>query len=140
MITFKPTATGLRTGTVTVVASDSSQPHVIDLQGTGISTGKGNLSTTSVAFAAQKVGTTSTVKQVTLSNNGTGALHLGQITTSPSFFLLNSTCGPTLAAGANCVLSVRFAPTLAGLLTGTLTVNDDGGNSPHVASLSGRGQ
>ena len=140
VIAFKPTATGLRTGTATIVASDSSQPHVIDLQGTGISSGKGNLSTTSVAFSAQKVGTTSTVKQVTLSNNGTGALHLGQITTSPAFFLLNSTCGTTLAAGANCVLSLRFAPTLAGLLTGTLTVNDDGPNSPHLAELTGRGQ
>jgi hypothetical protein len=35
---------------------------------------------------------------------------------------------------------VRFAPTLAGILTGTLTTNDDGDHAPHLVSLTGIGQ
>jgi hypothetical protein len=139
-ITFKPTGIGLRTGTVTVVASDISQPHIVQLQGMGNNGGQGMLSVSSLSFSAQKVGTTSAIKMIKLTNNGSGTLNLGQITASPSFFLVSNNCGNSLAAGSSCAISVRFAPTLAGILTGTLTTNDDGDHAPHLVSLTGIGQ
>ncbi len=138
-IAFVPKATGLRTGSVSVIASDSSSPHVANIQGTGVSNGQGNLSVASVAFAPQKVGTISTARTITLNNNGTGTLTIGTIAASAQFTQTN-TCKTTLAAGASCAISVRFAPTLQGLLVGSITVTDDGLGSPHVVALTGTGQ
>jgi len=138
-ITFTPTATGLRTGTATVVVSDSSTPLVGTLQGIGVSAGVGTLSAGTLTFAEQSVGTTSTAQILTLTNTGTGVLTLGTISASTQF-VQTHTCTTTLAAGASCTISVRFAPTLQGILEGTLTVQDDGAGSPHTIALSGIGQ
>jgi len=138
-ITFTPSATGLRTGTATVVVSDSNTPLVGTLQGIGVSAGVGTLSSGSVTFAEQTVGTTSGAQILTLTNTGTGVLTLGTISASTQF-VQTHTCGSTLAAGAKCTISVRFAPTLEGVLEGTLTVLDDGTGSPHTVALSGIGQ
>lgn len=139
-ILFKPTAIGLRTGLVTVVASDSVQPHAIQLQGTGINGGIGTLSTTSLNFAAQTVGTSSAAQQITFTNTGSTVLRIGQVNASPTFFLASNNCNANLGVGKHCSISVKFAPTLAGIVVGTLTVTDDGGNSPHSVSLNGIGQ
>jgi hypothetical protein len=138
-ITFTPTATGLRTGTATVVVSDSSTPLVGTLQGIGVFAGVDTLSASTLTFAEQSVGTTSTAQTLTLTNTGTGVLTLGTISVSTQF-VQTHTCTTTLAAGASCTISVRFAPTLQGILEGTLTVQDDGAGSPHTIALSGIGQ
>ena len=61
-ITFTPTATGLRTGTATVVSSASSTPLIGTLQGIGVSAGVGTLSAGSLTFGEQAVGTTGTLR------------------------------------------------------------------------------
>jgi len=76
---------------------------------------------------------------LTLRNTGTGILTLGTVGASAQFSQSN-TCKTTLAVGASCVISVRFAPTLQGMLVGSLTVQDDGAGSPHTVALSGLGQ
>ena len=137
-ISFTPSQTGLRTGTLAVLASDSSSAHVATLQGTGVSAGVGSLSVGTLGFGTQKVGTTSPPETVTLTNTGTGVLTLMGIATS-SQFTETSTCATTLAAGASCVVSVIFAPSLRGMLDGSLTIQDDGAGSPHTVALSGIG-
>jgi hypothetical protein len=37
------------------------------------------------------------------------------------------------------VVSVIFAPSLRGMLDGSLTIQDDGAGSPHTVALSGIG-
>jgi hypothetical protein len=138
-ITFTPSAIGLRTGTATFVVSDSSTPFVGTLQGIGVSAGVGSLSAGSLTFAEQAVGTTSPAQTLTLTNTGTGVLGLGAISASTQF-VQSTTCTTTLAAGASCTISVSFAPTLQGILEGTLTLQDDGAGSPHTITLSGIGQ
>jgi hypothetical protein len=44
-----------------------------------------------------------------------------------------------LAAGANCIISVTFAPTALGARAGTLTITDNAGGSPHAVPLTGPG-
>ena len=138
-ITFTPTAIGPRTGTATVAVSDSATPLVGTLQGMGVSAGVGTLSAATLTFAEQVVGTSSSAQTLTLKNTGTGVLTLGTISASTQF-LQTHTCTNTLAAGSSCKISVRFAPTLQGILEGTLTVQDDGAGSPHAVALSGIGQ
>jgi Beta-propeller repeat len=138
-ITFTPSSTGLRTGTITVVDSDPTSPHVATLQGIGVSNGQGALSVTSLNFGTQSVGTTSASKTVTLKNVGTGVLTLEGIAASPQF-AAKSKCPSTLKAGASCTIPVQFAPTLLGILDGSLSVQDDGPGSPHAVTLSGISQ
>ena len=99
---------------------------------------KVSLSPSKVTFSNQNVGSTSASQKITLSNGGPGALSISSIVASGDFAQTNS-CGATLAAGANCVLTVTFTPTAAGSRSGTITVTDNGGNSPQTASLSGTG-
>jgi hypothetical protein len=137
-ITFTPSATGIRSGTITVVDSDPSSPHVAGLQGLGISDGVGTLSSTSLNFGSRTVGTQSSPQTVTLTNTGTGVLQLSGIAASSQFTQTN-TCGSSLKAAADCTISIRFAPTMQGILDGTLTVQNDGAGSPHAIALSGIG-
>jgi hypothetical protein len=139
-VVFTPSATGGRTGTMSVTASDSSSPHTATLQGTGISNGIGTLSSSTLSFGTQKVGTQSKPQQVTFTNTGTGTLTLNSIAISPQLFTQSKTCGSSLAAGAHCTFSVQFAPTLQGLLAGSLSIQDDGSVGQHTVVLSGIGQ
>ena len=50
-----------------------------------------------------------------------------------------NTCGTSVAAGANCTISVTFTPTATGSRTGAVTINDNAAGSPHIVSLTGTG-
>ncbi len=97
------------------------------------------LSTPTLAFAPQQVGTTSAAQTVTLTNNSSTALSISSITASSGFAETND-CGTSLAAGANCTLSVTFAPTTFGQLTGTVTLTDTASSgSTQTINLKGKG-
>ena len=96
------------------------------------------LSTTSMKFGNQAVGTTSAVKKATLTNTGTATLDITSITVTGPFAQTN-TCGATVKAGKNCTISVTFSPTTTGSATGTVTITDNATNSPQTISLSGSG-
>lgn len=96
------------------------------------------LTPTSLSFANQIVNTTSAAQGVTLKNNQTTSLTISGIATSGDYAQTNN-CGSSLAAGASCTINVTFRPTATGLRTGTLTVTDNGNDSPQTASLSGTG-
>ena len=97
------------------------------------------LSTFSLSFGKQAVGTTSPAKTVTLFNAGLSTLHISKVSISGDFSLQSNGCGTTLASGASCKLSVVFKPTVAGTRTGGLFVADDALRSPQTISLSGKG-
>jgi hypothetical protein len=102
---------------------------------TGIS-----VSPSSLAFAATIVDATSAAKAATLSNGGSVTLDISSITVSANFGEKSTTCGATLAPGKSCQIEVVFSPTAAGALTGTLSISDNGSNSPQTVSLSGTGK
>jgi hypothetical protein len=139
-LAFTPSGTGLRTGTISVLGSDYSQPHVAVLQGLGISGGVGSLSATSITFAPQTVGTKSSAHKITFTNTGSGMLTINGIATSPQFFTKTTSCGKTLQPKVSCTISVFFDPTLQGILVGSLSIQDDGLNGQHTIALSGTGR
>lgn len=101
-----------------------------------------SLSSYSLTFAKQKVGTTSTAQTVTLTNKGTTPLVLSTLTVKGDFVLASgTTCvkGTTLAAAANCKISVTFTPTATGQRTGSVTIKDNTFVNQQVISLSGTG-
>jgi kumamolisin len=98
-----------------------------------------SLTPASLSFGTVVVEASSAAKKATLTNNSSTTMYFSSITTSANFTETN-TCGSTLAAGKNCTISVTFTPTQVGALTGTLSVNDNGTNSPQTVSLSGTGK
>lgn len=95
-----------------------------------------NFSPTSLSFANTEAGSESEVSLVTLSNTGDAVLSLTSITV-PANFTQTNDCGSSLAAGASCTISVKFAPTTEGLKTGSLTVVSNAAIGPSTVDLSG---
>jgi hypothetical protein len=96
------------------------------------------LSSSSLTFAAQKVGTTSAPQKITVTNTGSTALSISTIAVGKNFGETN-TCGIKLNAGASCTVSVTFSPVYIGTPTGTLSISDGDPTSPQTVSLSGTG-
>src|SRR5207253_3935910 len=82
--------------------------------------------------------TTSVAQSVTLTNTGTVALSVTSIVASGDFMQTN-TCGTSVAAGANCAISVTFTPTATGTRTGAITITDNAAGSPQSVNLTGTG-
>jgi FG-GAP-like repeat/Abnormal spindle-like microcephaly-assoc'd, ASPM-SPD-2-Hydin len=135
-VSFTAKGGGTRTATLAITDNAPGSPHTVNLTGTG-STAQGTLalSPTSLTFATQSVGTASAAQTVTLTNGGSAAVPISQISATGDFKETN-TCGTSLAASASCQISVTFAPTAGGSRSGILTVA--AANSPTVA-LSGTG-
>jgi sugar lactone lactonase YvrE len=141
-VTFTPSATGLRSATVSFADNASNSPQSVTLSGTGTSAiPVAGVSPSSLTFSSQTQGTTSGSQPVTLSNTGSGGLTISSIAASANFAQTN-TCAGSVAAGGSCTIYVTFTPTTTGPLTGTLTITDNSGGvvgSPQTVTLSGTG-
>jgi hypothetical protein len=136
-VSFKPTATGTRTGALSVTDNASGSPQTVSLSGSGTAPAAG-LSPLSLTFAGQLVGTTSAAQTVTLSNTGSAALNISKIATAGDYTQTNN-CGASLGAGTSCTINISFKPTNTGTRTGTLSVTDNASGSPQKAALTGTG-
>jgi hypothetical protein len=97
------------------------------------------LSSASLTFGSQDVGTTSAPQSVSLANAGNATLTISGISASGDFAQTN-TCGGSLAAGTACAIQVSFSPSGTGQRTGSLTVSDNAANSPQAVALVGTGK
>jgi hypothetical protein len=93
---------------------------------------------TPLAFGDQVIGTTSVPLAVNLTNTGQTALTISSMTAS-SPFAVSSTCGTSVAPGANCNLNVTFSPSSKGTKSGTVSIRDSASSKPQVIELSGAG-
>jgi hypothetical protein len=85
---------------------------------------------------------TSVPQTITLSNTGKVTLSISNLTVAganPGDFAQANTCGATVAAGANCSLSVTFAPTAMGSRIASISISDNASGSPQTVSLTGTG-
>ena len=139
-ITFTPTATGTRTGTLSIADDATGSPQTVNLTGLG-QTQLLTLSTTLLSYAAQNVSSTSPAQSVTISNTGTATVNLIAIPAPTGDYAISANnCGGTLAAGANCSVSITFQPTVIGTRTGTLTITSNATNGPFAVNFTGVGQ
>jgi hypothetical protein len=81
-----------------------------------------------LTFASQGLGTTSQPQTLTLTNSGTVPLPLDSISIAAGAaeFSQTNACPQSLAAGANCTVSVTFSPSAAGSQNSLLNVVTDG--------------
>jgi hypothetical protein len=138
-MTFSPSSTGIRTGTLTITDNAVDSPQAVDLTGTGVAPPPTlSLAPGSLSFGNQSVCTTSNPQSVTLTNTGTTTLTITSIIATGEFNQTN-TCGGTLAPGTGCTISVTFTPAVSGSRTGAITVTSDATGSPHAVALTGIG-
>ena len=86
--------------------------------------------------AGTLVGSVSAPMTVALSNSGNAALTFPASVSYPTAFAANTadaaqcTTSTSLAAGAGCDISILFAPTTAGAVSGSVVITDNSGNAP----------
>ncbi|MGA7963471.1 MAG: choice-of-anchor D domain-containing protein, partial [Candidatus Acidiferrales bacterium] len=145
-VTFAPPA-GAASGAVSetlILTTDGTSNVTVAVSGTvgGASGPAVTLAPTSLTFASQSVGTTSAAQSVMLTNSGTAALTISGITvtgTNNGDFAQTNTCPASLAAAANCSISVTFTPTAAGGRSASISIADNATGSPQTVPLTGTG-
>ncbi len=141
-VTFKPTAAGARTGTITVTSDGTGSPQTIAVSGNGIAvSAPGQLSfNTAVTFGTQTLGTTSAPTNVTVTNTGGTAVGVSSISSSvPAEFGVAASGCTTVNPGATCALSLTFTPAAAGARNASITLVSNGTGSPQTIAVSGTG-
>jgi Beta-propeller repeat len=100
---------------------------------------------TSLNFGTQPVGVASPPQTVTVTNNNSATVTFSSIAisgvNSADFSKATDTCSPSVAAGAQCTVSVTFTPSAPATLNevATLAFTDSDVNSPQNVSLTGSG-
>ena len=100
------------------------------------------LTPATLAFGSQVLNTTAAPRKITLKNGLGTPLTITSVTSSLVDFADTSACPispATLRAGASCLISVTFTPSVLGARSGSLTIVDNASNSPQVTKLTGTG-
>jgi len=152
-VTFKPGAAGTnpRMATLQIVDNATNSPQTINVSGTELPLPTITLSPNppaALTFPAQVLGTTSAPMFVTLTNtSATSPVSITGVALSggnSGEFGITNGCGSSLAAGANCIVSVTFSPAAptVGARTTTLQFTDNASDtpaSPQNVTINGTG-
>jgi hypothetical protein len=101
-----------------------------------------SLSTSSVNFGNQTVGTPSSPTTVTVTNGGTVALNISGITVTgaqAADFGQTNNCIGSVAPFASCAINVTFTPSNGGLRNAAISVANNAPGNPHTITLTGTG-
>ena len=141
-VVFKPSASGVASGSLTVNSTAQNSPSVVALTGTGVSTpalGNLTISPSSLSFGTEPVSSSSPAQSILVSNNGTGSITVSSVGVSGPFAVTGGTSPVTLNAGQSLMLNTTFAPNAAGAASGSVTINSTAGSSPATVTLAGTG-
>ncbi len=100
------------------------------------------LSTSTLTFGSQMIGSSSAAQTVSLANTAASPLNLSSIAiggAGMADFTEKNTCGSTLAARDSCQISIVFMPVAAGTRSASLFIMGNVGGGPMTVSLSGAG-
>jgi hypothetical protein len=142
-ITFAPGSVTGYSASLSVADSATGSPQTLAISGAGIA-GASSLkfSPTSISFSSTTVGVAATQLPVVVSNPGTAAVAITNISVggaNASSFGETNTCGSSVAAGGSCTITVSFTPGSAGALGASISVVDSATGSPQAIALSGTG-
>jgi hypothetical protein len=136
-VTFAPTTTGLRTGTLSVQTDATTLPLTAALTGTGTQSGL-TITPAALSFGSILLGASANLT-VTLTNAGTAPVTSLQLAITGDYALTAPCPSATLAPNATCTATVTFTPTALGIRPGTLTITSSDPTSPTVIPLTGTG-
>jgi hypothetical protein len=136
-VTFDPDVPKSYTGTVTVTITGLPSQKV-NLTGTGTSTTAiATLNHSSLSFASQPLGT-STTQPLTITNTGTTSFKVTGVTVTYPFAQTGFSTSTKINPGASLTMQVSFFPTAVGVANGSMLIVYD--TLPNAGvSLSGTG-
>jgi hypothetical protein len=137
---YQPATAGAGSGSITLVSNAANSPTVLSLTGTGVAaTQTLSFSTNTVSFGNVDTGTSST-QWVTVTDSGNSNVLISKIAASGAGYSLNGASVPvTLTPSQKLTFSVIFSPTVAGSVSGSVTIASNAAGSPGTISLSGSG-
>jgi hypothetical protein len=136
-IVFTPTATGPRSGQLTIYANIPTGQTTVTLSGTGTAPASIVLTPPSLTFAATLVNQITAAQIITIANTGGTAATLQAPVVTGDFAISANTCTATLPASTACSVSITFTPSASGARIGSLSITDSAGTQ--TAQLSGTG-
>jgi len=140
-VTFRPTATGTRTGTLSLSSDATQLPLTVSLTGIAV---EAHLKVTpgSLAFGSVDSGFSAALT-LTLLNTGsasvTGIANAMSGTNAAEFVVTAPCSTTTLAPNQGCTEIVTFTPSAIGASTATLTIASSDPEGPAIIALSGTG-
>ncbi|NGZ87592.1 choice-of-anchor D domain-containing protein [Duganella aceris] len=135
-----PVAAGAFSANLTLASNASNGNAVVGVSGTAAAPAPALAATPSaIAFGAQTIGAAAAAQSVVLANTGNVVISFNNIgvTGSGTVSVGGSDCGATLAVGASCTVSLRFAPTVDGAVSAALAVSSNA--APLQVGISGTG-
>ena len=137
---FGPSSAGSVTGTITLVSNAPNSPLSIPLSGTGVAaTHLLGLSTSTLNFGNVNVGNSSSLS-TTLTNNGNSNVLISSVNFSGAGIRASGlSSGETLTPSQSVTVTALFAPTAAGLVSGSVSILSNATNSPSTITVSGTG-
>jgi phospholipase C len=138
-VTFTPTQSGPREGTLYFESTDAAAVQMLYLVGTG--TGVVYSPVAGLKFPVTPVGSTSAPipLTMTLSSSAPSSLVVGTFTPSAGFAVQTNNCPASLAPGTSCTIDLTFTPTTTGTTSGTLSILSSDFTSPQTVKLQGTG-
>jgi O-glycosyl hydrolase len=139
-VTFSPSTTGLRSGTLSVSSNAVPSPATASLTGTGT---QAAITWTPSTFAYGNVALPGSANHdFVLQNTGTGTLNISLTiggANPAQFSIVTTTCTSTLAPTFSCSVTVKFTPAAVASYNGTLVETDSVGGINASVTLSGSG-
>jgi len=138
---FTPSSANPVTGSITLTTNGTPSPLVINLSGTGsAATFLLRANPTSLSFGNVNDGSNSSLT-TSISNNGNSNVTISGVTVTGAGFSANGISnGTILTPGQSATLTVTFAPTTAGTVSGaSVSIASNATNSPATIALSGTG-
>jgi Beta-propeller repeat len=135
-VKFTPTTLAAENATFSIADSDSSSPQTVSLTGTGAA------APSAIVVSPSTLSFGTSPQSVTLTNNSASALAITGISftgTNAADFSQTNTCGASVAAGANCTISVTFTASGTSAESATLSIADSDTSSPQTVALTALG-
>ena len=153
IVTFNPSAAGIRTATISIINNDSSNnPYTFALQGTGVVQGisiQGNATTitngssTTTTTNWTDFSNATNTRTFTIINSGNVILNIGTINftgANASDFSIQTAPSATIAAYGSTTFTVLFTPSATGTRNATISIiNNDSTKNPFTFAISGSG-
>ena len=136
VLMFNATASGPRSGTLTLTDNATGSPQTFSISGTGFVGAMVQPRNSALQFVTDTVGTP--IAQVEdMVSVGNQAATVNGVTISGTGFSQTNTCGASMAQGQQCRITILYTSSVAGPQTGTLTVANTGVTSPITIPLTG---
>ncbi|HMD15120.1 MAG TPA: choice-of-anchor D domain-containing protein, partial [Terriglobales bacterium] len=136
--TFKPTAAGTASGSLSIVSNASNSPLNIALSGTGTATGQLAVTPSSLSFGNVVVGANSSLNG-TLTASGASVTINSASLNNGEFVLSGISLPATLTAGQSATFAVTFTPQASGATSASLSFSSSASNSPATQTMTGTG-